>query len=88
MQHVEHAEHGVPRSLPEFLEWLRSAHAGLHGYADMRAELDRRFAECAFAWVPYLYREFGAEIEPGEEQRLIDEGSIRATGFRYVGQLG
>jgi SAM-dependent methyltransferase len=60
-------------------------HAGLHGYEAMRAELDRRFVKCFFAWTPYLYGELRGTVDESEEQRLIDAGAIQATGFRYVG---
>lgn len=76
-----------PDSLDEcLLEWQED-HAGLHGYEAMRRELDRRFAELFFAWVPYLYREFDDPRAEAEEAALIDAGKIRATGFRYVGAV-
>lgn len=59
-------------------------HAGLHGYAAIRAELDRRFSELVFAWAPYLYRELGSSA--AEEQALIEAGAINAIGFVYVGE--
>jgi SAM-dependent methyltransferase len=73
-------------SLEAFMrEWGR-AHADLHGYQAMRSELDRRFVERFFDWVPYLHGELdGADVQ-AEERRLIDAGAIRATGFRYVGE--
>jgi hypothetical protein len=47
---------------------------------------DRRFTERFFAWTPYLYGELGgAEVE-WEERALIEAGTIRAIGFRYVGE--
>lgn len=64
-------------------DW-RAEHERLHGYEAMRAELERRFGERLLEWTPYLY---GAlHIEPEEEQRAIDAGAIRATGFLYVGE--
>lgn len=60
-------------------------HADLHGYAAIRRELDLRFTERWFAWTPSLYLELGAALEQ-EERRLIDAGSITATGFQYVGE--
>jgi hypothetical protein len=68
--------------------WLaawREDHAGLHGYATMREELDQRFGERFFAWTPYLYRELGGDLEQ-EERALIETGAIQATGFYYVGE--
>lgn len=61
-------------------------HAGLHTYRAMRAQLDLRFQQRFFAWVPYLYGELGDPDRRAEEQALIDTGGIQATDFRYVGQ--
>ena len=52
----------------------------------MRNELDRRFTERFFAWVPYLYGELAGAVTDLEERALIDAGAIQATGFRYVGE--
>jgi SAM-dependent methyltransferase len=74
------------RSLEQCLHEWQEDHAGLHGYAAMRDELDRRFTQRFFAWTPYLYGELaGAASEP-EERALIDAGVIQAIGFRYVGE--
>jgi hypothetical protein len=51
----------------------------------MRAALDLRFTERSFAWTPSLYLELGQAVEQ-DERRLIDAGSIQATGFQYVGE--
>ena len=67
-------------------EW-EADHAGLHGYAAMRRELDLRFTERRFAWTPSLYLELGKAVEE-EERMLIEAGSIQATGFEYVGEAG
>jgi SAM-dependent methyltransferase len=76
----------APRSVEQCLTDWAAAHAGLHGYADMRTELDRHFEERFFAWTPYLYGELGGrDVEP-EERALIDSRTIQATGFYYVGQ--
>jgi SAM-dependent methyltransferase len=75
----------APSSLQACLAEWEADHAGLHGYAAMRRELDRRFAERWFAWTPTLYLELGEELEQ-EERRLIAAGSIQATGFLYVGE--
>jgi SAM-dependent methyltransferase len=69
---------------PPAAEWERK-HADLHGYAAMRAELDRRYEERSFSWEPYLYRYLGGEASEALERTLIDTGAIRALGFRYVG---
>ena len=51
----------------------------------MRRELDLRFTERWFAWTPSLYLELGQALEE-EERTLIEAGSIKATGFQYVGE--
>jgi SAM-dependent methyltransferase len=78
-------EPGAPNSLDACLADWEADHADLHGYAAMRAELDRRFTERFFCWTPYLYGEL-AGVEDEEEQNLIDAGAIQAMGFRYVGE--
>ncbi|HYY23124.1 MAG TPA: hypothetical protein VE780_14720 [Thermoleophilaceae bacterium] len=52
----------------------------------MRGELDRHFKERHFAWGPYLFGELGRPELEAEERRLIADGRIQATGFRYVGE--
>jgi SAM-dependent methyltransferase len=76
---------GAPSSLESCLAKWEEDHAGLHGYATMRAELDRRFTESFFAWTPYLYGEL-AGVEEREERAFIEAGEIQAMGFRYVGE--
>ena len=61
-------------------------HRDLHTYSAMRRELDERFRERSFAWLPYCYRDEHAGIDVWEERLLIDKGAIQATGFRYVGE--
>jgi SAM-dependent methyltransferase len=77
---------GVSSSLDDCLRDWRDDHAGLHGYAAMRQELDRRFTERFFTWRPYLYGELAGAVAEHEERALIEAGEIQATGFRYVGQ--
>ena len=76
---------GGPSSLEACLADWEADHAHLHGYAAMRKELDRHFAERFFSWMPYLYGEL-AHVEEQEEQALIETGAIQAMGFRYVGE--
>jgi SAM-dependent methyltransferase len=76
----------APRSLEQCLHEWEEDHAGLHGYAAMRQELDRRFIERFFAWMPYLYGELAGAVTNLEERALINAGAIQATGFRYVGE--
>jgi SAM-dependent methyltransferase len=75
---------------PTFEEWWQGwveRHGEIHPYAAMRSELDRRFSERYFEWVPYLYGyRLGGEVEP-LERALIESGEIEAVGFRYVGEL-
>lgn len=78
-------EQHAPHSLNAWLAAWREDHAGLHGYATMRQELDRRFGERFFAWTPYLYGELDGDLEQ-EERSLIETGAIQATGFYYVGE--
>jgi SAM-dependent methyltransferase len=75
----------APSSLQACLAEWEADHAGLHGYTALRRELDLRFTELWFAWTPSLYLELGANLEH-EERRLIEAGSIEATGFQYVGE--
>jgi SAM-dependent methyltransferase len=61
-----------------------AAHAGLHGFAAIRAALERHFSERFIAWTPYLYRHrLHPALEP-LERSLIAAGTIEATGVRYV----
>jgi len=75
----------APTSLQACLAEWEADHADLHGYAAMRRELDLRFTERWFAWTPSLYLELGQALEE-EERTLIEAGSIKATGFQYVGE--
>ncbi len=56
------------RREPMTPEW-EEEHAGLHGYGVMRAELDARFEERFFEWLPYS----------------VDGEDVPGLGFRYVG---
>jgi SAM-dependent methyltransferase len=75
----------TPTSLEACLADWEADHHDLHGYAAMRRELDRHFAERFFAWMPYLYGELTGVGEE-EERALIEAGAIQAMGFRYVGK--
>ena len=57
------------RREPMTPEW-EEEHAGLHGYAVMRPELDARFDERLFEWRPYS----------------VDGKEVPGLGFRYVGE--
>jgi 2-polyprenyl-3-methyl-5-hydroxy-6-metoxy-1,4-benzoquinol methylase len=69
-----------------FEECLHAEHADIHAYEDMRRELDLRFGERSFAWVPYLHGELGEVVSEELERALVEAGAIQATGFRYVGE--
>ena len=76
------SEHGVEGCLRDWVE----DHRELHTAAAMRAALDRRFEQRAFAWTPYLYEGLGPAVTREHEQHLIETGRIAATGFAYVGE--
>jgi SAM-dependent methyltransferase len=75
----------APATVDECWEDWKGEHVGLHGYALLRDELDRRFREVHFSWEPSLYRYLDGAAGAELEQSLIDSGAIRPTGFRYVG---
>jgi SAM-dependent methyltransferase len=60
---------------------------GFHSSQQMRAEMDRRFVERLFEWVPYLYPDLDDATSEADERAAIEKGIINATGFRYVGTL-
>jgi SAM-dependent methyltransferase len=86
LQHRSRAHAATQSSLEGCLDDWNADHADLHGYAEMRAELDRRFKERFFAWTPYLYGELGGPEIEREERALIEAGKIKALGFYYVGE--
>jgi SAM-dependent methyltransferase len=80
--------HPVPDDLDAWLAEWHERHAEVHPLADVRREIDRRFAERFAAWGPYLYDHWLHDAVEPLEQALIAEGAIGATGFRYVGVSG
>lgn len=76
----------APDSLDECVHEWEADDAHIHSYREMRGELDERFHEQAFVWVPYLYRDLEGAASMADEQAAIDAGTIEATGFRYVGE--
>jgi SAM-dependent methyltransferase len=80
-----HQQGGERGTLEDCCREWEGEHVGLHGYEAMRAELDARFDERAFEWMPYLYRLLAGAVDEALERRLIEQGAISATGFRYVG---
>jgi SAM-dependent methyltransferase len=83
---AEGGGHPAPASLDTCLGEWEADHAELHSYASMRACLDGHFRERFFAWVPYLFHELGDVAPEPLERKLIEQDTIRATGFRYVGE--
>jgi SAM-dependent methyltransferase len=80
------AGHGErPVSAEAVREEWEAEHVGLHGYDALRAAIDERFEERAFAWTPHLYRDLGGVASEVLEQALLEAGAIRALGFRYAG---
>ena len=69
-----------------FHECLHEEHADIHTFAAMRSELDRRFDERFFGWLPYLHEELQGVVSAEQERALVAAGAIQATGFRYVGE--
>jgi SAM-dependent methyltransferase len=74
------------RSASVSLKKWRRTFRDLHTYAQMRHELDRRFAARFFAWTPYLHEYPGGISSESQERRSIEAGAIRPLGFRYIGR--
>lgn len=87
----EHAHgggaHPAPPSLEACTEEWHGHHAELHRSDTMLAALDQHFERRQLEWGPYLFEELGPATSADEERSLIEAGRIRATGFRYVGEL-
>jgi hypothetical protein len=75
---------GVPHAPADLEEW-EAAHTGLHPYPVLRRELDLRYDERDFSWVPYLYRWLRDAETKMLEERLIARGELQPLGFRYTG---
>jgi SAM-dependent methyltransferase len=76
----------TPSSVEQCLTEWAADHAGLHASTAMRRELEQRFEQRVFAWMPSLNRELGDSVDERAERALIEAGAIQATGFRYVGE--
>jgi SAM-dependent methyltransferase len=78
-----------PSGHTSWLERCRRGWAkeGFHDSRRMRGELQRRFVERRFEWVPYLYPDLADGVSEADERAAIEAGAIDATGFRYVGTL-
>src|SRR5918994_3782840 len=68
--HGDHAE-------AHFARW--ACEEGLHDSRQVRAELERRFAERHFEWVPYLYPDLADGVSEADESAAIESGTINAT---------
>ena len=90
---AEWAMERLPAASPSgHTSWLERrrrgwAEEGFHDSRRMRGELQRRFAERRFEWVPYLYADLADGVSEADERAAIEAGTIDATGFRYVGTL-
>jgi len=78
--HGDHTDH----TEVHFAGW---AEEGFHDSRTMRSELERRFVERHFEWVPYLYPDLADGVSEADEGTAIAAGTINATGFRYVGTV-
>lgn len=80
------AGHGeAPASAAAMREEWDAEHLGIHGFEALRAAVDPRFEERAFAWTPFLHRKLGGVATEVLEQALIDAGAIQALGLCYAG---
>jgi SAM-dependent methyltransferase len=73
----------------DFAAWLSGwelEHADIHPFAELRGELDVRFAERHFGWTPYLFDYWLDDALEPLERDLIERGAIDATGVRWVGE--
>lgn len=75
-------------SLTEWFDHWRDEHAHLHRSDEMLALLRDRFTERYVADCPYLTEEYvdGDAETQRIERTLITDGTIRAAGFRFVGE--
>ena len=76
----------APKGPSEIAEWRRR-HQDLHPYETLRRELDARYEERCFEWLPYLYRWLGDAATKADESAEIAADAIRPIGYRYVGTL-
>jgi SAM-dependent methyltransferase len=68
-----------------WLDAWRKEHASLHGSDLVLRALRERFEERLLDWTPYLHEyELDQTLEP-LERKLVEDGAIAATGYRYCG---
>lgn len=87
-QDTQNPEEREEESFSEWFEHWRAEHADLHQSDEMLDTLRDRFTECYYAGCPYLVGEY-VDGDPDlvrTERSLIMDGTIRAAGFRFVGQ--
>lgn len=77
----------APGSLQALRDEWDADHLGIHGYDALRAGIEARFEERAFARTPFLHRLVGGVASEVLEQALIDAGAVQALGFRYAGTV-
>lgn len=65
--------------------WAAVRHE-VHSSVVLQAALEERFEARFLAWRPYLYSYGLHDLLEPLERRLIEDGAIEATGFRYVGE--
>lgn len=83
---VGHADGAAPEDFEAWERESKARHADIHPASVIRAGLGSRFEERFFEWTPYLYSwRLDDSVEP-IERRLIEEGTINATGLWYVGE--
>jgi hypothetical protein len=73
-----------PKGPPDLAEW-HERHRDLHTYETLREEIDARYEERDFAWLPYFYRWLAGPATLALEESLIAAGAIRPIGLRYAG---
>ena len=73
-----------PKGPSSLADW-RARHSDLHSYETLRRELDARYEERYFEWLPYFYRWLEGPATEPLEQALISAGAIRPIGFCYAG---
>lgn len=84
-QHHMLAVAGQEPKGPSSIAHWRGAHADLHPYETVRAELDARYDEVAFERLPYLHRWLGGPAAQALEETLIGAGAIQPLGWVYAG---
>jgi SAM-dependent methyltransferase len=77
---------GAPPNVDRCMDEWSEDHQHLHTSATLLAAIKPQFTQRYFTWTPYLYGELSPVVTAEQEQALIAAGTIRATGFYYVGE--